>query len=250
MKADAIGVHRIATRPVGQSAVDPIERFEAMLPRCLADDGAEVARVQPPFTGDPALFVGRQPFDLPRRKEQVRKGVRRPAEDAARDARPAFRSIEVHDVRELVREYQAEPVVELGAGSGRRHRIEDHGVVRHRSGISIEQFGLVGEHDVCEARRGEAERLLERVPGLLGDSRQALRERVFTLMELDDEVLGRERAETQRRIEDLRRRPGAGADDDGGREKRADPSRRARHADWVLTTRCASVWIHAWHARG
>ena len=225
MEAGTVRVDRAAARPVGQAAVDAIERLETILPRGLADNGAEIARVQPSFAGDHALLVRRQPFDLPRREEEVRKCVRCAPEDSANDSRPACRAIEVHDVRELVREHQTHPVVELGTGSGRRHRVQDHGVVRHRRGVPVVQFGLIGEHDLRSARRCEAERPLERAPRLFGDARQPLRQPILSLVKVDDEMFGRQRAEPQRRVEqrDAARGPGpyAGEQQDHRRRQRA-----------------------------
>ena len=113
VESDAVGVHRGAARPVGQPAVDAVERLEARSPRRLADNRAEVARMKPAFAGDHALLVGREPFDLPRPAEtgsETRMRVR--PKIAADDPRPPFRPIEVNDVRELVGERDAQPVVE------------------------------------------------------------------------------------------------------------------------------------------
>ncbi len=161
MEANAVGVNRRAARPVGQAAVDAIERFEATLSRAFLNDGEEVSRVKPPFAGDRTLLVRRQTFDLPLRQKDVRERNRRAAEDPSNDPRPAFRAIEVDDVRELVREDQTQPVIEIRAGSRRRHGVQDHGVVRHRRGVAIEQLGLVRQHHPRPARRGQTERLFE-----------------------------------------------------------------------------------------
>ena len=87
---------RTAACPPGQSVRPPLTRSSgssALLAGRLPFDRAEVAGVQPSFAGDRALFVGREPFDLPGRQEQVRKRERRPPEDAADDrAQPRDRS--------------------------------------------------------------------------------------------------------------------------------------------------------------
>ena len=113
MEADAVSVDTRTARPVGQPAVDPIERLERILTRRLADNRAEVAGVHAAEPGDRALLVGRDPLDLPRGQEQVGKRQRRPPEDRSRDSRPSFRPIEVHHVRKLVGEDQPQPVVEV-----------------------------------------------------------------------------------------------------------------------------------------
>ncbi len=144
-----------ATGPVGESAVDAIERLQRPCPGGLALDGAEVPRMQPSLSGHRALLVGGEALDLPDGKKQVRKRDGRPAEDVAHDSSPSFRSIEVDDVSEFVGEDQAEPVVgaadELPAarpGGGDRD-----GVVRQGRCRSVCQLPLIGQHDVRQPRR-------------------------------------------------------------------------------------------------
>ena len=111
MKAKAVRVHREAVGPVGEAAVDAVERLEALRARRLADNRLEVTRVHAPFACQRTLLVGRQPLDLPCRQIEIRKCDVDAPEDAADDARPSFRSIEMHDVGELVREDEAQPVL-------------------------------------------------------------------------------------------------------------------------------------------
>ena len=59
-------------------------------------------------------------LDLPDRQEQVGKQHRQPAEHAAQPADPAAAAAEVHDVRVLVREHQAQPVVGVADDCSRR----------------------------------------------------------------------------------------------------------------------------------
>src|SRR5439155_7599749 len=58
VKAGAIGVDGGAAGPIGQPAVDPIERLETVMPRGFVDDGAKVTGMETPFAGDHALLVG------------------------------------------------------------------------------------------------------------------------------------------------------------------------------------------------
>ena len=201
MEVGAVRVRRRARGPVGQPAVHAIERLERARARRFADDRAKVARVHAPFAGDRALLVGRQPLDLPRRQIQIRKRVRRAAEDPARDARPPLRPIEVDDVCELVREGEAQPVVEHELRRRRPHRVDDDRVVGQRRGVAVRELGLIGEDDVRQTRRDDAERPLQRAPRLLGDCREPPGGALLIPIEVDDEVLGREDAECQRGIE-------------------------------------------------
>jgi hypothetical protein len=204
MKADAVGIDRRAARPVRQPAVGPVERLERALPRRLFDNRAEIAGMHPAGAGDRALLVGGEAFDLPGRQEQVRKRDRRPPEDRSHGARPAFGSIEVHDVRELVGQHQPQPVFDVEIGARRPHRVDDDRVVGQRGRVAVGEVRLIGEHHVGAARRRHRQRLLERAPRLFGDDRQPLRQRVLPLVKVDDEVLGRQAAEAERRIERAR----------------------------------------------
>src|SRR5207302_6902890 len=109
-------------------------RVEPLRPRIFLDDRLEVAGMEAAFTRYDALFVGREPFDLPDREKKIRKGEWHPSKRAADDTRPALGSIEVHDVRELVREDQAQPIVGIAdeIGSGRPDRCDDDRVARKR----------------------------------------------------------------------------------------------------------------------
>src|SRR5439155_4687838 len=81
MKAETVRVCAVAVRPVGQPAVDAVERLESAGERRLADDRAEVARVQPAVSGNDTLLVRGEPFDVPLREEEIRKGDLHPSED-------------------------------------------------------------------------------------------------------------------------------------------------------------------------
>ena len=111
------------------------------------------------------LLVSREPFNVPRRQEEIRKGHRRTAEDAAQHARPRFGTIEVDDVRELVGEDQPKPVVgladEVRAGGPRRGD-HDH-VVGNRRREAVREFRLIDQNHVGACGRGSAERT--RAPG-------------------------------------------------------------------------------------
>ncbi len=113
VEAEAVRVNALACRPIGQAAVDPVDGLETSLAGRLANDGAELAGMETAFSRDRALFISGQPLHLPERQEQIRECVRRAPEDVARDARPPFGSIEMHDVRELVREQEPQPVIEV-----------------------------------------------------------------------------------------------------------------------------------------
>jgi hypothetical protein len=90
-------------------------------------------------------------------------------------------------------------------------------------------LGLVGEHDVGEPRRHDAERppLGQPAPGLFGNRRGPLRQTLAALMEVDDEVRGRQHPEPQRRIEQ-RRRARAGRGSDNQRDGEAAHHERTR----------------------
>ncbi len=122
MEANAVSVWTLPGGPIGEPTVDAVERLERVLTCRLVDDHAKVASVQPSFAGDRAFFVGRQPLDLPRWQEQIRKGDDGSSEDVSHDPRPAFRPIQVHDVRELVGDHQAQPVVGREFGTTRPGR--------------------------------------------------------------------------------------------------------------------------------
>ena len=160
MEAQAVGVRRVTFGPVGQASVDPVDRLEHVLACCFTQNCAKIAGVQPPLAGERAFFIRREAFDLPDRQIQVRKTDRHAAEEPPDRSRPALRSIEVNDVRELVCEDQAQPIVDLAnelvsCRPGGRH---DDGVVRHRRRGAVGQFRLIDEHDVGPRRRLHAER--------------------------------------------------------------------------------------------
>src|SRR5690242_9245145 len=76
MEPQSVRVRRQTARPVGESAVHTIERLETAGARRFTLDGAEVSRMKAPLAGEGALFEGGEPFDMPRRQEQVRKRQR------------------------------------------------------------------------------------------------------------------------------------------------------------------------------
>src|SRR5205823_9926036 len=111
VKAEAVRVRRKATGPIDEAAVDAIERLETLRACRLTDNRPEIARMHAPFARQSAFFVGRQPLDLPDGQIEIRERHVDASEDATDDARPSFRSIEMHDVRELVREDKPQPVL-------------------------------------------------------------------------------------------------------------------------------------------
>src|SRR5262245_37113825 len=113
MEVEPIRVRAEAGRPVRQPAVQTAERLDGVLPDLLADDRGEVAGVHPSHAGLRALFVSRDPFDLPGRQVQIWKRDGRSTEYGTHRSGPAHRPIEVHDVRELVHEDEAQPVVDV-----------------------------------------------------------------------------------------------------------------------------------------
>ena len=201
MESDAVGVHRGAPWPVGQATVDAVQLLEALSGGALADNREEVAGMKTALAGDDTLLVGREPLDLPRRQKPVGKRVGGTAENRAGDSRPSFRPIEVDDVRELVGERNAQPVIEGELRSGRPHRVDHDRVARQRCRVAVPQFGLVGENDAGQSGRADAEARPEEVPGLFGDRAQTLREAPFSLVKVDDEMFGSQLAEPKGRIE-------------------------------------------------
>ena len=232
----AVRVGRGAFGPIGEAAIHPIERLERVFAACGLLDGPEIAGVQPSFARHHALFVHRKAFNLPDWQKEVRKGQRHAAEHAADGARPSKGSIEMEDVRVLVRENEPEPVVgepdEIA--SGRPCGGDEDGVVRHRRCQPVGQLGLIDEHDVCLWRRRDAERLLQGAPRLLGDRRQSSGGARFSLVEVDDEVRSRQGPEGERGIDHAGRagRP-AGEQErrshDAGDPPSVQVARRATH---------------------
>ena len=218
MKPDAVRIRRRAAGPVGEAAVHAIERLEPMARRGFGDHRREIAGMEASVAGHDAFFVGRETFDLPRRQEHVRKSQGHAPEDAADQARPPFGSIEVDNVRELVRERDAQPVVDVADEfrSRRPHGVQDDRVVGQGRRVAVGELGLIGEHDVRPARRVDAEGLPQRAPCLLGNRTEAARQLLLALVVINDEVLGRPHPEMQRRIEERRRVKRSSEQDGGG----------------------------------
>src|SRR5262249_59398079 len=108
--------------------------------RGLVDDCAEVAGVETSLPGDGAFFERGEALDLPRREKQVGKRDDVAAEDRADAARPALGSIEMDDVRELMREDELQPVVGRELRSLRPRRVDDDRVVGKGRGVAVGQI--------------------------------------------------------------------------------------------------------------
>ena len=144
------------------------------------------------------------------RKKEVGKDDRMASDHLSKSACPPSRSIEMHDVRELVREHRAQPVRSLADEfrSRRPRGGDDDRVVRHRRREPVCQIRLIDEHYVRQRGRRNTKRAFDRAPQLLGDHGEPTGGALLTLMEVDDEVRRRERPEPVHRIE--RGCPGAG----------------------------------------
>ena len=135
-------------------------------------------------------------------------------------------------MRELVREDEPQPVGRLQVvRPGRPRGRDDDRVAREERDVAAEEIRLVDDDHVGHARRRRAEWPSERTPGVLCDNSQALSQSVFTLMEVDDEVLGAQRPET---IGGIEGRCGVGSNAPETDEQRQhdwplDSSRRAAH---------------------
>ncbi len=213
MEPGAVGVRGLAARPVHKAAVDAIEGLERTLPRGFILNGPEVSVEQAPFAGDGAFFVGREAFDLPGRQIEIRKGKRHAPKDIPDYARPALRTIEVRDMRELMGKHQPQPVVlvadqfRTGGPRGGQH----DSVVGDRCGRPSRLLGLIREDDVREQRRLHVEPLPDRLPRLFRDDSETTREAILALVKIDDEVRRSDRAKAEGRVEKGRRPDGRGA---------------------------------------
>ncbi len=252
VKADPVGVLREAVGPVGQPAVDAIERLQRARPRRFVDDRREVSRVQATVTGDRRFLVRRESFYLPARQEQIRERVRHASEDIAGDARPTLRAIEMDHVCELVGEDERQPVVEAADefGAGGPDRVDDNRVARQHVRVAVRHLGLIDEHHVCQRRRFGAERTLELAPRLFGDDREPPGHAVLALMEVDEEVLGRQAAERVQRIEERRRARRARADAGDHQEGQGHCQRASHGVAIIAAPRRARASILEWRARG
>jgi hypothetical protein len=67
MKSETVRVRNQTAGPVGQPAVDPIERFEPSAAGRLVDDGPEIPGMKAPFARDDAFLVRRKALSLPGR---------------------------------------------------------------------------------------------------------------------------------------------------------------------------------------
>src|SRR5207247_9995157 len=132
-----------------------------------------------------------------------------------------------------VREPEPQPVVvvadELDACGPRGS--DDDGVVRQESGMAVRDLALIDQHDMRSARRRDPEGLPEPRPRFFRDGGEPCGEVVFALMKVNDEMVGRDRAKPQRRIE-----KGNGVN--GCREQEDDYERCTGE------THCAYGWTH------
>ena len=229
MKTKPVCVRGVAARPVGEAAVHPVERLQGTSTRGFAENGGEIAGVHAPLAGEGAFLVRRDAFDLPDRKIQVRKRDRRAAKNVPEHPGKTFGSIEVHDMGELVREHEVQPIVDVADEfvSGRPGGRDDDGIVRHRRGGSVGKLGLIDEHDVRSCRRRDPEPFAERRPGLFRNSGEPARERFSALVEMDGEMVRADRAKPQRRIEKARR-----VDRHGGDKKECRQKAAAHEPGW------------------
>ena len=92
-------------------------------------------------------------------------------------------------------------VLPMNSDPAGHDRGDDDGVVGQGRGRSVGELRLIDEHDVGQRRRRPAERHAELLPGVFRDRRQPRGQAIFALMEVDDEVLGGERAKAKGRIE-------------------------------------------------
>ena len=159
--------------PPGQSVKPPLtrsQRLEHFRNGSLVHNGPEVSGVKAAPVCHDALLVGGKSLDLPLRQKEVREGQWDPAEDPADDLRPSDRPIEVHHVRELVDENEAQPVIGLSdeLGAGRPRGSDDNRVVGKGSGKTIGQLSLVGQDDVRLLRHAQAKASFGIAPDLFG----------------------------------------------------------------------------------
>ena len=128
----------------------------------------------------------------------IREQHRNATEHAAQAADPAAAAIQVHDVRVLVGQDQAQPVVGVAdeaVAAGRRRGDFDR-VARNGRRPSVRQVVLVDE-DHVHARGRPAERGVQLVPNLLRDRRHPARERGLPLMKMNVEMPRRQRPEAE-----------------------------------------------------
>ena len=104
-------------------------------------------------------------------------------------------------MRELVDEHEAQPVVRVELQPGGRSRVDDNRVVGKRCRVSVREVGLVGQYDVRQRRRPDAQRLRKGPPGILRDGRQPQGQVVGVLMEVDAEVLCSKHSKSEGGIE-------------------------------------------------
>ena len=186
--------------------------------------------MQTAFAGDHALLVRRETLNLPGREKDVRKGQRRPAEHRANGSGPAFGSIEVQDVRELVREREAQPVVGVELAAARPHRVNHDRVERQGRGVSVGDLGLIREHDVRERWGHGAEPLIERAPRVFRDGRQPDGHAILTLMKVNEKVLRGQDTKPQAGVEQGGPAARGGRAERGrANEQRDDQALCARH---------------------
>ncbi len=230
MESETVGVRAEASRPVQQPAVDAVDWRRQVPAGRLVDDCTKAAVMQSSLARNRAFFIRREAFDLPDRQIQIREDEGLASEHGTQRARPALRSIEMRDVRELVGEHEPQPVVEVAdeLRPGRPRGVDHDRVVGHGRGRAVGLLGLIDENNMRQRRRPDAQRLLQSPPGILGDDAESAGESIFALVEMDDEMRRAQRAKPERGIEQ-RGRLGGHAVQHRANEQRADQPVSGRH---------------------
>ena len=157
-------VRDLAARP-GLERVDRLVFLgEVTLERRGANHHQRV-RVPPAAEGgELGLLVGGQPLDHPRHREGVREEDGRSAHELSPEAPEAPRLLEVHGVRELVGQHEAQPafVVAEVVGAVRRHRTDGDEGKRQRRGVAVRLVVGVDDHDLDPADPLPVARLVPR----------------------------------------------------------------------------------------
>ncbi len=188
MKEGAVEIRRRAGRPVAGRAARLVERCQAAGRGGAIEERSKVPGVQASFVRARALFESRQPFDLPRGREEVRHRHRMTAEHAAQPRKPSARAIEMKDVRVLVNEHEAQPVAGVAdrAVAARRRREDLDDVEGKWRRPSIRKV-VLGDEDHVDAPVRPPEGRLEVGRGLFGDRGEPPRERFLCLVKVDVE---------------------------------------------------------------
>jgi hypothetical protein len=205
--------------PVVEPAAGTVDGLEPALARGNVHQRAEVAGEDASFAGHAAFLVRGEPLNLPHGQKEIREHERRAAEHAPYAAHDAAGSIQMEDVRVLVRKRDVEPVGRIAdqfLGRGRRRRQLDD-VVRDGIRPAVRHVVLIDEDHVHAARR-HPERGLESRAHALGDRAETAGQNLFSLMgvhvevrrapgpEAQARIVARGRARERRRQEDQERR--------------------------------------------